>query len=176
MSKQMDNKTKYKQAFIDAWQEHHGMNEENLLSQLRELQESYKDSNYFNEMIDIPFQLGDPFQSGPTGKNEREYLVNLDHEELKILLAMAWHRRHGTDLPLKLKNSISSGLYGWFEVKDKQLLKLIKTLQQKLKSSELPIIESLSSLVIEFISKLMINLNIPYRCIIIIIIVNMNKY
>ena len=131
-----------KQAFIDAWQEHHGMNEENLLSQLKELQESYKDSYYFNEMIDIPVQLGDPFQCGPTGNNERECLVNLDHEELKLLLAMAWHRRHGTDFPLKVKNSISSGLYGWFEVKDQQLVELMKSLQQKLNDSELPLIES----------------------------------
>jgi hypothetical protein len=131
-----------KQAFIDAWQEHHGMNEENLLSQLKELQESYKDSYYFNEMIDIPLQLGDPFQCGPTGNNERECLVNLDHEELKLLLAMAWHRRHGTDFPLKVKKSISSGLYGWFEVKDQQLVELIKSLQQKLSGSELPLIES----------------------------------
>ena len=131
-----------KQAFIDAWQEHHGRNEKNLLSQLKELPESFEDICHFREMIDIPVQVGDPFLCGPTGSNERECLVNLEQDELKLLLAMAWHRRHGTDFPLKVKNSISSGLSGWFEVKNQKLVELLKSLQQKLNDCELPLIES----------------------------------
>lgn len=93
-------------------------------------------------MIVISVQLGDPFRCGPTGSNERECLVNLDRGELKLLLAMTWHRRHGKDFPLKVKSSIPSCLNGWFEVKDQQLVELIKFLQQKLNDSELPLIES----------------------------------
>ncbi|SVE49771.1 uncharacterized protein METZ01_LOCUS502625, partial [marine metagenome] len=110
-----------KRAFIEAWQGHLKSNEENLLNQLKELPESFEDICHFREMIDIPVLLEDPFLCGPTGNNERECLVNLEQDELNLLLAMAWHRRHGTEFPLKLKESISSSLSGWFDVKDQKI-------------------------------------------------------
>ena len=131
-----------KRAFIDAWQEHHGSTKENILNQLNELPESFKDSFHFREMIDIPVELGDPFQCGPTGSNERPCLVDLEQDELKILLAMAWHRRHGKNFPLKVRKYISLSLSGWFEVKDNELVESLKSLQLKLNDSELPLIES----------------------------------
>ena len=131
-----------KQAFIDAWQEHHDRNADKILKQLEELPESFEDSCHFNEMIDIPVELGDPFQCGPTGSNERECLVDLENEELNLLLAMAWHRRHGNDFPIKVKDSISLSLSGWFEVKETKLVELLVTLQKKLNCIELPLIQS----------------------------------
>ena len=131
-----------KQAFIDAWLEHHDRNADKILKQLEELPESFEDSCHFNEMIDIPVELGDPFLCGPTGSNERECLVDLENEELNLLLAMAWHRRHGNDFPIKVKKSISLSLSGWFEVKETKLVELLVTLQKKLNCIELPLIQS----------------------------------
>ncbi len=131
-----------KMAFIEAWHEHYEKNEGNILNQLIELPESFEDNYQFNEMIDMPIVSGDPFQCGPTGHNEKKYYVNLENDELSILLAMAWHRRHGKDYPLTVKSSISLCLSGWFEIKDSKLIESIITLQNKLDSSELPLIES----------------------------------
>ena len=131
-----------KRAFIDAWQEHHGRDKEKLLNQLNELPESFEDSFHFSEMVDIPIELGDSFKCGPTGSNERPCFVDLDHDELEILLAMAWHRLHGKNFPLKSRKSVYLSLSGWIEVKDKELLELLKSLQLKLNDSELPLIES----------------------------------
>ena len=131
-----------KQAFIEAWQEHHEGDENKIIKQLDELPESFIDSYQINEMIDIPVVHGDPFQYGPTGSNEREISINLEKEELELLLAMAWHRKHGNDLPIKVKKSISLSFFGWFKVKEKKLVELLVTLQKKLNSIELPLIES----------------------------------
>jgi 8-oxo-dGTP pyrophosphatase MutT (NUDIX family) len=131
-----------KRAFIDAWREHHKSNEGDLLNQLKELPESFEDIYLINEMIDIPVVSGDPFQCGPTGHNERKCYVDLESDELNILLAMAWHRRHFNDWPLTEKSYVSLFPAGWFEIKDKELIELIVSLQEKLNSCELPLIES----------------------------------
>ena len=131
-----------KRAFIDAWREHHKSNEGDLLNQLKELPESFEDIYLINEMIDIPVVSGDPFQCGPTGHNERKCYVDLESDELNILLAMAWHRRHFNDWPLTEKSYVSLFHAGWFEIKDNELIKLIVSLQEKLNNCELPLIES----------------------------------
>ena len=131
-----------KRAFIDAWREHHKSNEGDLLNQLKELPESFEDIYLINEMIDIPVVSGDPFQCGPTGHNERKCYVDLESDELNILLAMAWHRRHFNDWPLTEKSYVSLFPAGWFEIKDNELIELIVSLQEKLNSCELPLIES----------------------------------
>mgnify|MGYP001976329229 FL=1 len=131
-----------KRAFIDAWREHHKSNEGDLLNQLKELPESFEDIYLINEMIDIPVVSGDPFQCGPTGHNERKYDVDLESDELNILLAMAWHRRHFKDWPLTGKSYVSLFPAGWFEIKDNELIELIVSLQKKLNNCELPLIES----------------------------------
>ena len=131
-----------KRAFIDAWREHHKSNEGDLLNQLKELPESFEDIYLINEMIDIPVVSGDPFQCGPTGHNERKCYVDLESDELNILLAMAWHRRHFNDWPLTEKSYVSLFHAGWFEIKDNELIELIVSLQIKLNNCELPLIES----------------------------------
>ncbi len=131
-----------KRAFIDAWREHHKSNEGDLLNQLKELPESFEDIYLINEMIDIPVVSGDPFQCGPTGHNERKCYVDLESDELNILLAMAWHRRHFNDWPLTEKSYVSLFPAGWFEIKDNELIELIVSLQEKLNNCELPLIES----------------------------------
>ena len=55
---------------------------------------------------------------------------------------MAWHRRHFNDWPLTEKSYVSLFPAGWFEIKDNELIELIVSLQEKLNSCELPLIES----------------------------------
>ena len=127
-------------AFIEAWHDHYE-DIETFQQSLGHHQNSFEDHYLFQEKVDFSHDPSVPHLVGETGK-EKEALLELKDIEIDCLLAMAWHRKFGSDYPLNEPKRLHLLRLGWFEVEDPELVKILLNIQKIWKDAGFDILES----------------------------------
>ena len=127
-------------AFIEAWHQHYSSLEEFHKSIIHH-PESFQDESRVDEKIDFPNDPSVAFLIGETGR-EREVLPSLLDKEIDCLVALAWHRKFGSDYPLQTTKGIQLLRLGWVEIMDPERLQMLLRIQRIMQANDLDLIQS----------------------------------